>query len=177
MDVWVGLIGVVIGGLLSWWGTWTTTGRQIGAERELRMGERRRSDALPVASRLIGAADEMWDADRALVMAIFSMTNAEKNRDPQVRDEMVRQYDAQRVDAMAKYHDANRRARLAAAELAIVSADLDEPAQALIEASRVADTDPRPLPSPEQRKAQATARTTFVTEARKVLIAEPLRKR
>lgn len=170
----MGLIGVVLGGGLGWWATWTTTGRQIKAEHELRRAERRRADALPVASRLISATDELWAANQSVAMAIFDLITERRAYNQPDRVEYLRTLGERRVTDMTARKDAQRRALQAAAELAIISKELDEPADALVVASEFSPkaSATSPYPSQEQNMVRITARQAFIEAARAVLIED-----
>lgn len=109
MDAWT-LVGVVVGALLSWGATWTTTGRQINAERALRLAEGRRSDALPVASRLISATDELWSANLNAATSIFNISTERHAYNQPDKASYLRMLEEQRVAAIGARKEAQRQA-------------------------------------------------------------------
>ncbi len=114
------------------------------------------------AAELLSASTELWSAEQAVHMAVFTMVNVDRRSDAG-KEERAAANEA-RLSAMAAHSAALKRAQSAANDLWLVSPELKGAADALIAACHMARPDP--LPTPEEREQFDSARVKLVEAVR-----------
>ncbi|WP_144008796.1 hypothetical protein [Enemella evansiae] len=164
MQLWIPLAGALIGGLMALLGTVVAHRLGRGERRE----ERRRSEVLPIASRLLAESETVFNRNETTLRLSFSLMMMQQrlSKEPQLTD-TIQDVERRLQAGIAECNSANQSARLAVAELAIICPSLEPSAHALLDASHPPTPGhPRPVVEPAHIEAWRSARGAFIEAVR-----------